>query len=35
MPSVYNLKQRFQRLLRPLIATLVRGGVTTELGMSG
>lgn len=28
MPSVYDLKPRFQRLLRPLIARLVRVGVT-------
>jgi CDP-diacylglycerol--glycerol-3-phosphate 3-phosphatidyltransferase len=28
MPSVYDLKPSFQRLLRPLIAGLVRAGVT-------
>lgn len=30
MPSVYDLKPRFQRLLRPLVAALARAGVTAN-----
>lgn len=30
MPSVYDLKPRFQRLLRPLVGTLARAGVTAN-----
>ena len=31
MPSVYDLKPRFQRLLRPLIGQMARLGVTPNL----
>ena len=30
MPSVYDLKPRFQRLLRPLVGALARAGVTAN-----
>jgi CDP-diacylglycerol---glycerol-3-phosphate 3-phosphatidyltransferase len=30
MPSVYDLKPRFQRLLRPLVAALARAGITAN-----
>jgi CDP-diacylglycerol--glycerol-3-phosphate 3-phosphatidyltransferase len=30
MPSIYDLKSRFQNLLRPLLKSLVRGGVTAN-----
>ena len=30
MPSVYDLKPAFQRLLRPLVAALARGGVSAN-----